>query len=81
MTTAADSALFEAVCRVETAALAHDGLAHATRLTAAAVRMVTVGGVLSVRQMMRHWSTDVAPRMLWIVLTSSAIGGVFLVAT
>ncbi|MFF7886417.1 ATP-binding cassette domain-containing protein [Streptomyces sp. NPDC020794] len=172
LTTAADSALVEAVCRVEAAARAHDGFADrqeaaemgvvrshvmvqdATRLTAAAVRMVTAGGVLSVlhplmlpllllavvpaavgavlhakvtyethyanvgdrnvRQMMRYWSTtpkytdeiransmtgyllfwyraiseridrrvlDAAPRMLRIVLASSAIGGVFLVAT
>lgn len=172
LTTTADSALVEAVCRVEAAARARDGFADrqeaaemgvmrshvmvqdATRLTAAAVCMVTAGGVLSVlhplmlpllllavvpagvgavlhakvtyethyanvadrnvRQMMRNWSTtakytdeiransttgyllfwyraiseridrrvlDVAPRMLRIVLASSAIGGVFLVVT
>ncbi|WP_055495666.1 ABC transporter ATP-binding protein [Streptomyces sp. TP-A0356] len=172
LTTAADSALVAAVCRVEASAYAEDGFADrqeaaemgvvrthvmvqdATRFTAALVRMVTASGVLTVlhrlllpllllavvpagvgavlsarvtyethyanvadrtvRQMMRWWSTTpkygdevrangmrgyllfwyrtvseridartlrAAPRMLRIVLASSAIGGVFLVAT
>lgn len=171
LTTAADSALVEAVCRVEAAARGEDGFADrqeaaemgvirshvmvqdATRFTAAVVRMITAGGVLSVlhplmlpllllavipaavgailhakvtcethyanvgdrnvRQNMRGWATSpkftdeirangmtgylvfwnrtiservdartlaVAPRMLRIVLASSAIGGVFLIA-
>ncbi|MFD0554724.1 ABC transporter ATP-binding protein [Streptomyces rectiviolaceus] len=172
LTTGADTALVEAVCRTEAAAYAEPGFADrqeaaemgvtrsrmmvqdATRFTAALVRMVTAGGVLSVlhplmfpllvlavvpagagavlsarvtyethyanvgdrtvRQMMRWWSTTpkysdevrangmtgyllhwyralsgridrrtltAAPRMLRIVLTSSALGGVFLVGT
>lgn len=172
LTTAADTALVAAVCRVEASAYAEDGFADrqeaaemgvvrshfmvqdATRFTAAVVRMVTASGVLTVlhplmlpllllavvpagvgallsakvtyethyanvgdrniRHMMRWWSTTskygdevrangmtgyllfwyravseridrrtltVAPRMLRIVLTSSAIGGVFLLAT
>jgi ATP-binding cassette subfamily B protein len=172
LTTASDSALVEAVCRVEAAARAEDGFADrqeaaemgvirghvmvqdATRFTAAVVRMVSASGVLSVlhplmlpllllavvpagvgailhakvqyethyanigdrnvRQNMRGWVTSpkfsdeirangmvpylgfwhrtiseridrrvlaVAPRMLRIVLASSAIGGVFLIAT
>ncbi|TGA97913.1 ABC transporter ATP-binding protein [Streptomyces sp. MZ04] len=172
LTTGADSALVEAVCRAEAAAYAEPGFADrqeaaemgvtrsrtmvqdATRFTAALVRMITASGVLSVlhplmfpllalavvpagagavlsarvtyethyanvgdrnvRQMMRWWSTTpkfsdevrangmtgylihwyralsgridrrtlaAAPRMLRIVLASSALGGVFLVGT
>lgn len=176
LTTASDSALVEAVCRIEAAGRGEDGISDrqeaaemgvarshvmvqdATRLTSALVRMVTAGGVLSilhplmhplmlpllllavvpagigavlharvtyethyanvgdrnVRQMMRWWATSskytdeirangmtgyllfwyraiseridartlrAAPRMLRIVLASSAIGGIFLVGT
>ncbi|MEU6379548.1 ATP-binding cassette domain-containing protein [Streptomyces sp. NPDC046909] len=172
LTTAEDSRLVAAVCRVEAAARAEDGFADrqeaaemgvvrghvmvqdATRFTAAVVRMVSASGVLSVlhpamlpllllavvpaavgairharlqyethyanvadrnvRQNMRGWlvSTkytdeiransmsgyleywhraisdridqrivDVAPRMLRVALSSSAIGGVFLLGT
>lgn len=87
-------------------ARSHVMVQDATRLTAAAVRMVTAGGVLSVLhplmlpllllavvpaavEAVLHAKVtyetrrvlDVAPRMLRIVLASSAIGGVFLVAT
>lgn len=172
LTTAADTALVAAVCRVEASAYAEDGFADrqeaaemgvvrchfmvqdATRFTAAVVRMVTASGVLTVlhplmlpllllavvpagvgallsakvdyethyanvgdrniRHMMRWWSTTskygdevrangmtgyllfwyrsvseridrrtlaVAPRMLRIVLVTSAVGGMFLLAT
>ncbi|WP_128374505.1 ABC transporter ATP-binding protein [Streptomyces cavernae] len=172
LTTAADTALVAAVCRVEATAYAEDGFADrqeaaemgvvrshfmvqdATRFTSALVRMVTASGVLTVlhplmlpllllavvpagvgamlsakvdyethyanvgdrniRHMMRWWSTTskygdevrangmtgyllfwyrsvseridrrtltAAPRMLRIVLVTSAIGGAFLLAT
>ncbi|MFE9601479.1 ATP-binding cassette domain-containing protein [Streptomyces hokutonensis] len=172
LTTEADSALVEAVCRVEAAARAEDGFADrqeaaemgvvrghvmvqdATRFAAAVARMVTASGVLlvlnplmlpqlllavvpaavgailharinyethyanvgdrNVRQNMRGWVTSpkftdeirangmvpylgfwhrtiseridrrtlaMAPRMLRVVLASSAIGGVFLTVT
>ncbi|WP_406277414.1 ATP-binding cassette domain-containing protein [Streptomyces sp. NBC_00191] len=172
LTTAADTALVEAVCRVEASAYSKDGFADrqeaaemgvvrttmmvkdAQRFTAALVRMVAAGGVLTlmhplmlpllllavlpagigavlsakvdyethyanvadrnVRGMMRWWATmskygdevrangmtdyllfwyrtlsdridrrtlTIAPRMLRIVLATSALGGLFLLCT